>query len=171
MKTLEERLREVEDKFEIYDLIAAHPPSADTAAREYTRSVWLEDGVFDREGEQNHPGSAEALKPTPGSEAHSRAIASGLAHFSGLPSVKVSDDTATAVSYLQILVPNGHGPTLEVPNHGSSKGFVIYRVSANLWKFVRTEKGWRIKSRTLRVLDGSPQAVDLLRDGLAQTST
>ena len=32
-KTLEQRLRLIEDRFEILNLIASHPPSADTGAR------------------------------------------------------------------------------------------------------------------------------------------
>jgi hypothetical protein len=43
-KTLEQRLRLIEDRFEIYNLIASHPPSADTGAGDYTASVWAEDG-------------------------------------------------------------------------------------------------------------------------------
>jgi hypothetical protein len=44
-KTLEERVRLIEDRFAIYDLIARHPPSADTGAGEFVASVWAEDGV------------------------------------------------------------------------------------------------------------------------------
>ena len=42
-KTLEQRLRVIEDRLEIYNLIASHPPSADTGATDYTASVWTED--------------------------------------------------------------------------------------------------------------------------------
>ena len=45
---LAERLAAVEDRLAIYTLIASHPPSADTAFAEYTRDVYLPDGVFDR---------------------------------------------------------------------------------------------------------------------------
>ncbi len=38
----------MEDRLAIYMLIASHPPSADTAFADYTRSVYLDDGVFDR---------------------------------------------------------------------------------------------------------------------------
>ncbi len=44
----EARLKIVEDKLAIYELIASHPPSADTGSADYTSSVYLEDGVFDR---------------------------------------------------------------------------------------------------------------------------
>jgi transcription elongation GreA/GreB family factor len=36
---LEQRLRLIEDRLEIYNLIASHPPSADTAAGDYTARV------------------------------------------------------------------------------------------------------------------------------------
>jgi hypothetical protein len=32
VKTLEQRVRMIEDRLEIYNLIASHPPSADTAS-------------------------------------------------------------------------------------------------------------------------------------------
>ena len=40
---LEARLKIVEDKLAIYELIASHPPSADTGSADYTSSVYLED--------------------------------------------------------------------------------------------------------------------------------
>src|SRR5260370_17705995 len=46
-KDLAERLAAVEDRLAIYTLIASHPPSADTAAPNYTREVYLPHGVFD----------------------------------------------------------------------------------------------------------------------------
>jgi hypothetical protein len=45
---LEARLKIVEDKLAIYELISSHPPSADTGSADYTSSVYLEDAVFDR---------------------------------------------------------------------------------------------------------------------------
>ena len=48
IKYLERRLRAIEDRLEIYNLIAGHPPSADTGAAAMPKSVYTEDGVFDR---------------------------------------------------------------------------------------------------------------------------
>src|SRR5258707_12321209 len=45
---LEARFKIVEDKLAIYEVIASHPPSADTGSADYTSSVYLEGGVFDR---------------------------------------------------------------------------------------------------------------------------
>ena len=75
----------------------------------------------------------------------------------------MTGDTAFAITYLQILVPDRVGPVFEVPNHGASGGFHVHRVSANRWEFVRTGEGWEISRRTLRPLDGTASAREILR--------
>jgi hypothetical protein len=166
-QTLEQRLRLIEDRLDIYNLIASHPPSADTGAGDYTASVWAEDGVFDRGAEFPRPTGRAAIAGGSSNPEHHRAIEQGLAHFAALPYVRVDGDTAFAISYLQILVPDRVGPLFDVPNHGSSQGFHVHRVSANRWEFVRTTQGWKISRRTLRPLDGTPAARDILRGALA----
>ncbi|HEV2302266.1 MAG TPA: nuclear transport factor 2 family protein [Stellaceae bacterium] len=165
-RSLEERLRAIEDRFEIYNLIASHPPSADTGAGAYTASVWAEDGVFDRGAEFPRPTGRAAIAAGSSNPEHHRAIEEGIAHFAGLPHLRIDGDTAIAISYLQILVPDRVGPAFEVPNHGSSRGFHVHRVSANRWEFGRTEAGWKIRRRTLRPLDGSAPARDILKGAL-----
>ena len=165
-KTLEERLRLIEDRFAIYDLIASHPPSADTGAGEFVASVWAEDGVFDRGAEFPRPTGRAAIAAGSSNPEHHRAIDQGIAHFAGLPYVRIEGDTAVAISYLQILVPDRVGLVFEVPNHGSSRGFQVHRVSANRWEFVRTAEGWKISRRTLRPLDGTAPARDILKGAL-----
>jgi len=165
-KTLEQRIGEIEDRLEIYNLIASHPPSADTANGSYVASVWTEDGVFDRGAEFPRPTGRAAIAGGSSNPEHHRAIELGIAHFAGLPHVRIDGDAAVAISYLQILVPDRVGPVFDVPNHGAGRGFHVHRVSANRWEFVRTADGWKIKSRTLRPLDGTPPARDLLRGAL-----
>ncbi len=165
-KTLEQRLRLIEDRLEIYNLIASHPPSADTGAGDYTASVWTEDGVFDRGVEFARPTGRAAIASGSSNPEHHRAIEQGIAHFAGLPYVRIAGDTAFAISYLQILVPDRVGPHFEVANHGSSRGFHVHRVSANRWDFVRTGEGWKIKRRTLRPLDGTQPAREILAGAL-----
>jgi hypothetical protein len=60
-KTLEQRVRRIEDRLEIYNLIASHPPSADTGAGDYTASVWTEESVFDRGAEFARPTGRAAI--------------------------------------------------------------------------------------------------------------
>src|SRR6266446_1779086 len=152
-RTLKQRLRLIEDRFEIYNLIASHPPSADTGAGDYTASVWAEDGVFDRGAEFPRPTGRAAIAGGSANPEHHRAIEEGIAHFAGLP-------------YVQIPVPDRVGPLFDVPNHGSSGGFHVHRVSANRWEFVRTDEGWKIKRRTLRPLDGTEPAREILGGAL-----
>ena len=46
-RTIEDRIRAIEDRLEIYNLLAGHPPSADTGADYNTRAVYIYDGELD----------------------------------------------------------------------------------------------------------------------------
>ena len=163
---LEDRLRAIEDRLEIYNLIASHPPSDDTGGDYYSRAVFAEDAVLDLGADKKAAGNEAiaAIVTTPG---HRAAIAGGLAHFAGLPHIALDGDKAVVTSYLQILAPHPSAEPIEVPNHGVSKGFRVHRVAANRWELVRTPSGWKIKRRTLRPLDGSEEARKILRRALA----
>jgi SnoaL-like domain len=167
-RSLEDRLRAIEDRLEIYDLIASHPPSADTGGKDHIAASWVDDGVFDRGGNLSSPRGRDAISDQVLSPEHQAAIARGLAHFTGLPHVVIDGDSAIVTSYLQILVPQTQGDPVEVPNHGSSKGFRVHRLTANRWELVRTREGWKIKHRTLRPLDGSEGARQILQQAIAR---
>ncbi len=164
--SLERRIRAIEDRLEIYNLIAGHPPSADTGAGAYAEAVYTEDGVFDRG--PGLPGAAgnKAMAALLQSDAHRAAIAGGLAHFTGLPHVALDGDAAVVISYLQILTPNKSGAAVEVPNHGASRGYHIHRVVTNRWELKRTASGSKIKRRTIRLVDGSDGSREILRGAL-----
>ena len=166
--SLEDRIRAIEDRLEIYNLIASHPPSADTGGKDHIAASWIEDGVFDRGEHLSSPRGRDTIADHVLTAEHQAAIAGGLAHFTGLPHVAIDGDTAVVTSYLQILVPQTQGDPVEVPNHGSSKGFRVHRMTANRWELVRTPQGWKIKQRTLRQLDGSEGARKILRQAIAR---
>jgi len=161
--TIERRLRAIEDRLEIYNLIAGHPPSADTGNAPYAEAVFTADAVFDRGPGLSGATGNKAIGANLQSAGHQAAIAGGLAHFTSLPHVTINGDTAVVVSYLQILTPKKTGETVEVPNHGGSRGYHIHRVVTNRWELVRTATGWKIKRRTLRLVDGSEPAREILR--------
>ena len=165
-RSLEDRIRTIEDRLEIYNLIASHPPSADTGGSEHIAACWVEDGVFDRGENLSSPRGREALAAQVKSPAHQAAIAGGLAHFTGLPHVAIDGDRAVVTSYLAILVPQTQGDPVEVPNHGSGKGFRVFRMTANRWELVRTPRGWKFKHRSTRQLDGSEPARKILQGAL-----
>src|SRR3954470_23249423 len=91
-KSLEERIRAIEDRLEIYNLIASHPPSADTGGSDHISASWADDGVS-APGEDATRGPS-AIAEQVLSPAHQAAIAGGIAHFTGLPHVAISGDTA-----------------------------------------------------------------------------
>jgi len=165
-RTLEQRIRAVEDRLEIYNLIAAHPPSADTGASRYAEAVYTEDGVFGRGPDLSGAAGNKAIGASLQSAGHQAAIAGGLAHFTCLPHVTINGDSAVVVSYLQILTPKKSGEPIEVPNHGASRGYHIHRVVTNRWDLVRTPSGWEIKRRTLRLVDGTEPSREILRGAL-----
>jgi hypothetical protein len=166
-QSLEQRIRAIEDRLEIYNLIASHPPSADTGAAAYAEAVYTEDGVFDRGPDLSGATGNKAIAASLLSEGHQAAIAGGLAHFTGLPHIALDGDTAVVTSYLQILTPRKSGDPVEVPNHGASRGYHIHRVVTNRWDLVRTASGWKIKRRTLRLVDGSQPSRDILLGAIA----
>jgi hypothetical protein len=166
LATLEARIRAIEDRLDIYNLIAGHPPSADTGAQAYAEAVYMEDGVFDRGPDLAGTTGNKAMGALLASPGHQAAIADGIAHFTGLPHVTVNGDEAVVISYLQILTPKKTGDAIEVPNHGASRGYHIHRVVTNRWELRRTSSGWKIKRRTLRLVDGSAPSREILRDAL-----
>jgi hypothetical protein len=102
-RNLETRLAAVEDRLAIYTFIASHPPSADTAASDYTREVYTEDDTFDRSPKVESATGVDAIASFTLKPAHQEAIRLGLAHFFGLELISLRGDEAIVTSYLQIL--------------------------------------------------------------------
>lgn len=164
--TIEARLRAIEDRLEIYNLIASHPPAADAGADYYTRAVYLEDGEIDLCGGKTRSGN-EAIGASQSSAGHMAAVAGGLAHFAGLPRIDLHGDEAVVTSYLQILTPHPTAEPHEVPHHGSKQGLSHPpRRRQPLVAQAHPPDGWKIKRRTLRSLDGSEPAREILRGAL-----
>jgi hypothetical protein len=164
-RTIEDRIRAIEDRLEIYNLIASHPPSADTGADYYTRAVYVDDGELDL-GPNKATAGKDTIAGVTRTPEHQAAIAGGLAHLAALPHINLDGDRAVVTSYLQILTPHPTAKPHEVPNHGVSNGFRIHRVAANRWELERTSSGWKIRRRTVRTIDGSEPPREILRGAL-----
>ncbi len=104
--TVEQRLQIIEDKLAIYELIASHAPSADTGLAEYTASVYMKDGVFNRGKGLDGAKGVEAIAAFILRPSHEEAIKGGLAHFAGLPLIDLRGNKAIVTSYLQLLQLN-----------------------------------------------------------------
>ena len=84
-------------------------------------------------------------------------IRQGCAHVQSAPIVTVDGDRAEAVTYSQVYLH-------------SDQGHHVWRVSANQWAFARTPDGWRVTRRANRVIDGSPEAREILVARSAKSS-
>ncbi len=145
---LEARLRRLEDEAAICRLIFSWGPAADTANGEAAGALWTEDAVLETEARQTQ-GAAAVLTMINSDGQHSL-VSQGCAHVHGFPIVQVDGDEATAVNYSRVYLH-------------TDDGYEIWRVSANNWGFRRTADGWRATRRTVHVIDGGPEAQDLLR--------
>lgn len=167
---LERRLSAIEDKFAILELIASHPPSADTGSADYTRTVYRDDGVFDRGPALDGAHGADAIAAFIERPEHHAAIDGGLAHMAGLPLIDLRGDTAIVTSYLLIVHLDAEGKPRELPNHGESLGYRIHRAVVNRWELEKHGDRWMIARRTLLPADGSDEHQALLRQGLLESA-
>jgi hypothetical protein len=150
-EALEARVRELEDHVALYQLMMGYGPAVDAGEAELAASRWTEDGVYDAqvgawEGRDAIAGMVEG-------DMHQGIIRGGSAHVTALPYVTVDGDRAVATAYAQLCRADGDN-------------FRVWRVTATRWEFVRTSAGWKVQRRVNRLLDGDPDAQDLLRRGV-----
>lgn len=149
MSDVEQRLRAIEDRLAIYQVVCGYGYSIDGLNAESVGSFYTEDGVYavgdvgafeGREGVM-----AIAARPT-----HRALVAAGCAHISTVPYVVIDGDKAVATCHTM------------VPMH-RQEGFVLGRLSASRIQLVREDDGqWRIKHRQNYMLDGNPAGPALL---------
>jgi len=153
---LEERLTRLEDEREIARLIASYGPLVDAGDAEGVAALWEPDGVYDVD-EWLMTGSQQ-VEAMVRSDAHQGWIAEGCAHFVGPPHVTVTGDEAVAVCH-SLMVAHEDG------------AYRVHRATANHWQLHKGEHGWRVTTRTNRVLDGREQAPQLLGDAVRATGS
>jgi uncharacterized protein (TIGR02246 family) len=128
----------------ITQVVAAYGPAVDRGDADAVAGLFTEDGWYDVAG-RRYEGRA-AIAEMVRSSAHQGLLDQGAAHVMGLPRVDVDGDRAVAVNHSVVHVAGQ-----------------VWRVAANRWELVRTAAGWQVAARTNRLLDGSPEARDLLR--------
>ena len=153
-KTLEERIKLLEDQFAIYQLISAYGPAADSCNMKDIKRLWHEESVYEVGGLGRFEGYA-GFKENFEGDFHQGVVKAGSAHISAFPHVIDEGDRAVATHY----------GTLYTHRDGQ---FVCVRLIASRWQFVRTaDKGWQIMRRTNVLLDGNPEARKLLSRAMA----
>ena len=148
---LERRLSEVEDYLAILRLVANYGPSVDSGTGRWTASLWVEDGVYDTDAlVMDGRGELEAMVAA---DDHQGYIQGGAAHIPSLPLVTIEGDRAVAFGYSRLYLFDG-------------KDFRVARASANRWELVRTSSGWKVERRIVRLLNGSSEARNLLKEAM-----
>lgn len=150
--TLSDRLRVVEDELAIHRLLAAYGPAVDSGSCREAAELWTEDGVYDVGAVSRVEGQAAIQRLFEGDQ-HQGIIATGSAHLTPCPVIRIDGDRAVVLGYSLVLLRDGDG-------------FRTWRASANRWTLRRTDSGWRIAERLNRVLDGSSEPRDVLGEAV-----
>lgn len=150
MNNLEERVRRLEDRLEIIDLIAGYGPAVDSGNEAEVAQMWATDGeyTFGATGDGGITLVGEqvaALVDLPG---HRGYMARGCGHVLTTPRVWIDGDEATAVNHSLLMLHDG-------------ERWVVERVSSNNWELERREGRWRVRRRVNALLDGDPNAFAL----------
>jgi hypothetical protein len=147
LAALERRVQLLEDEVAVLRLVNSWGPAVDTGSSEAAGALFDEAGVL--ESDLSHLDGPSAVVAMVESDGQQSLIRQGCAHVQSAPMVSVDGDRAEAVTYSQVYLH-------------SDQGHHVWRVSANQWEFARTPSGWRVTRRSNRVIDGSPDAQQIL---------
>lgn len=149
MADLEQRLRALEDREAIRELIASYGPLADCGAAQNVAALWSKTGSYGVAGFADATGRDEiaALINAP---YHQQLMADGCAHVMGPVTIDLTGDTATA---------RGHSVVLR----WTGAAFEVLRVAANRWTLARGDTGWQVTRRDNALLQGAEAARELMR--------
>ena len=147
--SVEDRLRALEDRLAIYQLVCGYGYAVDGLNAEAVGVCFSEDAVYAVGDFATFEGRDEIAAIT-SNPTHLGLVHGGCAHMSTLPYVLVDGDRATATCHTM------------VPVHADG-GFVIARLSASRLELERERDGqWRIVRRQNWLLDGNPEGPALL---------
>ncbi len=148
MYKAEERLRALEDRAAIADLLASYGPLADSGDAAGVAALWVADGEYAVGGFGTARGH-DAIAAFITGPVHQDLMAKGCAHILSPHAIRVDGDHAVATGYSVVFRRDG-------------EAFIPYRVSANRWTFVRTLRSWRVERRDNAPLNGEEAARALL---------
>lgn len=148
MPPLEARLKALEDREAIRDLIAQYGPLADSGNAEGVAALFAEDGVYAIAGFGEAKGRA-AIAALITSANHQQLMTDGCAHLLGPVAVDLDGDSAVA---------RGHSLVLR----WTGAAFEVHRVAANRWELERSQGGWLATRRDNALLQGDAAARALL---------
>jgi ketosteroid isomerase-like protein len=155
LAALEQRMQQLEDQLAIHRLINSWGPAVDTGNGEAAASLFSDDAIL--ESDLSYLIGPAAITAMVYAEGHQSLCRGGSAHIPAFPIVTVEGDQAHATGYTRVYRYTGDG-------------YEVWRLSANHWQFRRTADGWRVTRRTNHVIDGGPEANEILGRVFAQQS-
>jgi uncharacterized protein (TIGR02246 family) len=148
-RSVEERLRAVEDRLAIAQLVCGYGYAIDGCNAEAVGSFYAEDGIYAVAGSSTWQGR-DAVAGIAASSGHLDLVAAGCAHISTNPFIVLDGDRAVATCHTMVA---SKGPD----------GYFIYRLSASRLNLSRKpEGGWQIDHRQNYLLDGAKEGPALL---------
>ena len=149
VRSIEERLQELEDRLAIYQVICGYGYAVDGCNAEEVGSCYTEDGIYAIGDYGNVEGRNKIADITRWDD-HLKLVNGGCAHMSTLPYVVIAGDRAIATCHTM------------VPMHGEN-GYLIGRLSASRLELARQPDGdWKILHRQNYLQDGSPEGPAML---------
>lgn len=148
MDELAARMRALEDREAIRDLISRYGPLADSGDADGVASLWAPDGTYAVGGMGEAIGAA-AVGDLISGPVHRDLMAAGCAHILSPPVIELNGDAASARCYSVVF------------RHDDA-AWIAMRVSANRWRLVRDGERWLVLRRENVLLDGQVSARELL---------
>jgi hypothetical protein len=148
IRLLEQRLRHVEDRLAIFQLLSGYGPAVDGNCQRDAANVWTENGIYELD-QNRFEGRANIVAMLESDQARGL-VDSGSGHVVSLPHIVIEGDTAVATCTSRLYRYAGDD-------------FRVLRVTANRWELTRTPQGWRVKRRINKTLDGSRESQALFR--------
>jgi hypothetical protein len=148
---LEDRVRALEDQLTLCRLVSTWGPAADTGNGQAASAIWTDDAVL--ETETGRLEGAAAIGAMIDGDGQGQLVTRGCAHVHSFPLVRIDGDRASGLNYGRVYLH-------------AEQGYELWRVSVNRWEFRRTEDGWRVARRQVHIIDGGPEAQELLAQGV-----
>lgn len=149
-KTLEQRVRELEDRMEIYQLVCEYGYAVDGCNADAVGSLYAPDGVY-AVGDVGAFEGRDRIAAITSAPGHRAMVEAGCGHISTLPYVVIQGDRASATCHTMLI------------KKMSADGYVVARLSASRLELSRNAQGrWQIDHRQNWQLDGGTEGPDLL---------
>lgn len=148
--SIDERLRAVEDRLAIYQVIPAYGYAIDGCDSDAVAGLYAEDGVY-AVGDFGTFEGRSAIAGLSASDGHLALVAAGCGHVSTVPHIVLEGDRAAATCHTMVVHGDG------------GDGYVVGRLSASRIELSRhTDGQWRIDHRQNYLLRGDGLGSSLL---------